>query len=116
MKATVTGTAAEDRADRIATDAPGNVCQAAAVEGSLDGAPDAGWQGCDADKYAPGRDAGVDAPRPIGTSGTERTYGVAVDSQGRVVVTGDTTGNLDGAHAGNTTDDTADPFAEADVC
>ena len=43
--------------------------------------------------------------REIGTVGLERAYGVAVDPQGHVVVTGYTKGDLDGSHAGNTTDD-----------
>ena len=103
MKATVTGTAGEDRAGGIATDASGNVYQAAAVEGSLDGSPYAGGKDVALTKYAP--DGTREWTRSIGTSGTERAYGVAIDSQGRVVVTGYTTGNLDGAHAGNTTDD-----------
>ncbi|MFG1817230.1 alpha/beta hydrolase-fold protein [Kribbella sp. NPDC049174] len=103
MKAIVTGTAGEDRAGGIATDASGNVYQAAAVEGSLGGAPYAGGKDVALTKYAP--DGTREWTRSIGTSGTERAYGVAVDSQERVVVTGYTTGNLDGAHAGNTTDD-----------
>ncbi|GAB2671924.1 alpha/beta hydrolase-fold protein [Kribbella swartbergensis] len=103
MKATVTGTAGEDRAGGIATDASGNVYQAVAVEGSLDGAPYAGGKDVALTKYAP--DGTREWTRSIGTSGTERAYGVAVDAQGRVVVTGYTNGNLDGSHAGNTTDD-----------
>jgi hypothetical protein len=43
--------------------------------------------------------------RELGTARLERAYGVAVDPQGDVVVTGYTTGDLDGGHAGNTTDD-----------
>lgn len=42
MPATITGTAGEDRAGGTATDASGNVYQAVAVEGSLDGEPYAG--------------------------------------------------------------------------
>jgi hypothetical protein len=103
MKASVTGTPGEDRAGGIATDASGNVYQAVAVEGSLDGTPYAGGKDVALTKYAP--DGTREWTRSIGTSGTERAYGVAVDAQGRIVVTGYTNGNLDGAHAGNATDD-----------
>ena len=43
--------------------------------------------------------------RELGTARLERAYGVAIDPAGNVVVTGYTTGDLDGAHGGNTTDD-----------
>jgi enterochelin esterase-like enzyme len=103
MKATLTGTAGEDRAGGIATDATGNVYEAQAVEGSLDGQPYAGGKDVALTKYGP--DGSKLWTRELGTSGTERAYGVAVDGQGRPVVTGYTNGNLDGGHAGNATDD-----------
>ena len=43
--------------------------------------------------------------RELGTARLERAYGVAIDAAGDVVVTGYTSGDLDGGHAGNTTDD-----------
>lgn len=43
--------------------------------------------------------------RELGTAGTERAYGVAVDGDGHVVVTGYTAGDLDGTPAGNASDD-----------
>ena len=43
--------------------------------------------------------------RELGTTRLERAYGVAIDPAGNAVVTGYTNGDLDGAHAGNTTDD-----------
>jgi enterochelin esterase-like enzyme len=103
MKAEVTGSAGEDRAGGIATDAAGNVYQAMALEGSVDGSPYAGGKDVVLIKSAP--DGTRLWTRSIGTSGTERAYGVAVDAQGRVVVTGYTNGDLDGGHAGNATDD-----------
>ena len=57
MKATITGTAGEDRAGGIATDASGNVYQAVAVEGSLDGQAVRRRQGRRADQDPRGRDA-----------------------------------------------------------
>lgn len=103
MKATVTGTAGDDRAGGIAVDASGNVYQAVAVAGSLDGTPYAGGLDVAVIKTAP--DGTRLWTRSLGTSGTDRPYGVALDAQGRVVVTGYTNGDLDGVHAGNATDD-----------
>ncbi|MEV5964216.1 alpha/beta hydrolase-fold protein [Kribbella sp. NPDC051952] len=103
MQATITGTAGDDRAGGIATDASGNVYQAEAVAGSLDGQPYAGGTDVALIKTRP--DGTREWTRSLGTSGTERAYGVAVDSSGRVAVTGYTTGDLDGSHGGNATDD-----------
>ncbi|WP_405068684.1 alpha/beta hydrolase-fold protein [Kribbella sp. NBC_01510] len=103
MQATITGTAGEDRAGGIATDASGNVYQAVAVEGPLDGQPYAGGKDVALIKSRP--DGTREWTRSLGTSGTERAYGVAVDADGHVDVTGYTTGDLDGAHAGNASDD-----------
>ncbi|RZU18764.1 enterochelin esterase-like enzyme [Kribbella rubisoli] len=103
MQAAMTGTAGDDRAGGIATDAAGNVYQAVAAAGSLDGQPYAGGTDVALIKYR--ADGSREWTRSLGTSGTERAYGVAVDADGRVVVTGYTNGDLDGAHAGNATDD-----------
>ncbi|WP_350281664.1 SBBP repeat-containing protein [Kribbella sp. HUAS MG21] len=103
MQAAITGTPGEDRAGGIATDASGNVYQAVAAAGALDGQPYAGGTDVALIKYR--ADGSREWTRSLGTGGTERAYGVAVDADGRVVVTGYTNGDLDGAHAGNTTDD-----------
>lgn len=103
MQAEITGTAGDDRAGGIATDAAGNVYQAVAAAGALDGQPYAGGTDVALIKYK--ADGSREWTRSLGTSGTERAYGVAVDAGGRIVVTGYTNGDLDGAHAGNTTDD-----------
>lgn len=103
MQATITGTPGDDRAGGIATDASGNVYQAVAAAGPLDGQPSAGGTDVALIKTRP--DGSREWTRSLGTSGTERAYGVAVDTAGRVVVTGYTTGDLDGAHAGNASDD-----------
>ncbi|TDW66506.1 alpha/beta hydrolase-fold protein [Kribbella pratensis] len=103
MHAAMTGTAGDDRAGGIATDASGNVYQAVAVAGSLDGQPYAGGTDVALIKYR--ADGSREWTRSLGTSGTERAYGVAVDADGRVVVTGYTNGDLDGTHTGNATDD-----------
>ncbi|MFI5697240.1 alpha/beta hydrolase-fold protein [Kribbella sp. NPDC051586] len=103
MRAAITGTAGDDRAGGIATDASGNVYQAVAAAGALDGQPYAGGTDVALVKYR--ADGSRVWTRSLGTSGTERAYGVAVDADGRVVVTGYTNGDLDGSHAGTTTDD-----------
>ncbi|MGH3072167.1 MAG: alpha/beta hydrolase-fold protein [Gaiellaceae bacterium] len=103
MKATLTGTPAEERAGGVATDAAGNVYQALAAGGSVAGQPYAGDKDLVLVKDSP---AGVRLwTRELGTAGLERAYGVAIDPAGDVVVTGYTKGDFDGAHAGNTTDD-----------
>ncbi|MBA3330654.1 MAG: SBBP repeat-containing protein [Actinobacteria bacterium] len=103
MKATLTGTAGEERAGGVATDAAGNVYHALAAAGSVNGQPHAGDKDLVLIKQAP---SGATVwTREVGTIGLERAYGVAVDPQGHVVVTGYTRGDLDGNHAGNTTDD-----------
>ncbi|MGW5193823.1 alpha/beta hydrolase-fold protein [Kribbella sp. NPDC004138] len=103
MQAAITGTPGEDRAGGIATDAAGNVYQAVAAAGALDGQPYAGGTDVALVKFRP--DGSREWTRSLGTGGTERAYGVAVDADGRVVVTGYTNGDLDGAHPGNATDD-----------
>lgn len=103
MQAAITGTAGNDFAGGIATDASGNVYQAVAAAGALDGQPYAGGTDVALIKYR--ADGSRDWTRSLGSSGTERAYGVAVDSDGRVAVTGYTNGDLDGSHAGNATDD-----------
>jgi enterochelin esterase-like enzyme len=103
MKAALSGTAGEDRAGGIAVDQAGNRYEAIAAEGPIDGQPYAGGKDVALTKYGP--DGAKLWSREIGTSGTERAYGVALDPQGRPVITGYTTGDLDGSHPGNTSDD-----------
>ena len=103
MKATLIGTAQEERAGGVATDAAGNVYQALAAGGSVAGQPYAGDKDLVLVKDSP---AGTRLwTRELGTTRLERAYGVAIDPAGNAVVTGYTNGDLDGAHAGNTTDD-----------
>lgn len=103
MKATLTGTAGEDREGGVATDASGNVYQALAAEGSVDGQPYAAGKDVVLIKYAP---TGTKLwTREFGTAGADRAYGLQLDPQGHPVVVGYTKGDLDGGHAGNTSDD-----------
>jgi hypothetical protein len=103
MKATLVGTAQEERAGGVATDAAGNVYQALAAGGSVVSQPYAGDKDLVLVKDSP---AGTRLwTRELGTTRLERAYGVAIDPAGNAVVTGYTNGDLDGVHAGNTTDD-----------
>ena len=103
MKARLTGTPQEERAGGVAADAAGNVYEALAAGGPVNGQPYMGDKDLVVVKRAPGGEPIW--TRELGTSGLERAYGVAVDPQGHVVVTGYTKGDLDGNHTGNTTDD-----------
>jgi enterochelin esterase-like enzyme len=103
MKATLTGTAGEDREGGVATDASGNVYEALSAEGSVDGQPNAGAKDVVLIKYGP---TGTKLwTREVGTPGVDRAYGLQLDPQGHPVVVGYTKGNFDGNHAGNTSDD-----------
>jgi hypothetical protein len=103
VKATVTGTDQEERAGGVAVDAAGNVYQALAAGDSVAGQPHAGDKDLVLVKDSP---AGTRLwTRELGSARLERPYGVSIDPAGSVVVTGYTNGDLDGAHAGNTTDD-----------
>jgi enterochelin esterase-like enzyme len=103
MKATLTGTPGEDREGGVAVDGAGNVYEALAAMGSIDGRPYAGDKDVVLIKYGP---TGTKLwTTEFGTSGTDRAYGLQLDPQGHPVVVGYTKGNLDGNHAGNTSDD-----------
>ena len=97
MKATLTGTAREERAGGVAVDAAGNVYQALAAGGSVAGQPYVGDKDLVLVKDSP---TGTRLwTRELGTARLERAYGVAIDPAGDVVVTGYTNGDLDGGHA-----------------
>ena len=104
MKAKLTGTAQEERAGGVATDAAGNVYQALAAGGSVSGQPFAGDKDLVLDQASP--NGTTLWTRELGTAGLERAYGVAIDPAGRrrrhrvherAISTA--------AHAANTTDD-----------
>jgi enterochelin esterase-like enzyme len=103
MKATLTGTAGEDREGGVAVDASGNVYEALAAEGPVDGQTNAGGKDVVLIKYGP---TGSKLwTREFGTSGVDRAYGLQLDPQGHPVLVGYTKGDLDGSHPGNTSDD-----------
>jgi enterochelin esterase-like enzyme len=103
MKATLTGTAGEDREGGVATDSAGNVYQALSAEGPVDGQSNAGAKDVVLIKYGP---TGTKLwTKEFGTPGVDRAYGLQLDPQGHPVIVGFTKGNFDGGHAGNTSDD-----------
>jgi pimeloyl-ACP methyl ester carboxylesterase len=103
MKGTLVGTPGEDREGGVAVDSAGNVYEAFAAEGSVDGQPYAGAKDVVLIKYGP---TGTKLwTRQFGTPGTDRAYGLQLDPQGHPVIVGYTKGNLDGSHVGNATDD-----------
>jgi hypothetical protein len=103
MKATLTGTAGEDREGGVATDSAGNVYEALSAEGPVDGQPNAGAKDVVLIKYGP---TGTKLwTKGFGTAGVDRAYGLQLDPQGHPVIVGYTKGNFDGAHTGNTSDD-----------
>ena len=80
MKASLTGTAQEERAGGVAVDASGNVYQALAAGGPVDGQPFAGDKDLVLVKDSP---AGTRLwTRELGTTRLERAYGVALDAAG----------------------------------
>jgi enterochelin esterase-like enzyme len=103
MKATLTGTAGEDREGGVAADAAGNVYEALAAEGAVDGQAHAGLKDVVLITYGP---TGTKLwTREFGTPGVDRPYGLRLDPQGHPVLVGYTKGNFDGNSAGNTSDD-----------
>ena len=97
------GTAGDDRAGGVVPDASGATTVALAAAGASDGQPYAG--GLDA--VVTHRSASGDTTwtREFGTSADERLYGAVSDGAGGVYVAGYTNGNLDGAHAQNSSGD-----------
>ena len=102
MEGSMTGTAGEDLAGGLAADEDGNLYQALAVAGPLEGQPFAGGRDVALIKYAAnGEEMWV---RQFGTTVVERPYGVALTPQG-IYVAGYTEGDLDGQHPENREDD-----------
>jgi hypothetical protein len=91
------GTEGQETCYGVAIDGAGNAYISGATEGSL-GGPSAG----NFDAFLAKYDAcgTLLRTRQLGTPGNDRGFGVAVDSAGRVYVTGDTEGDLGGLSAG----------------
>ena len=97
------GTAGDDRAGGIVPAADGSATIALAAAGSIDGQPYAGAL----DAVVTHRDpAGATTwTTEVGTTGTERVYGLAGGSDGEVYAAGYSNGDFDGAHPGSAIDD-----------
>ena len=103
LPAPLYGTTGVDWAGGVASGADGSVTIGYAASGGVDGQPYAG--GLDAVLTRRGADGTHQWTRQLGTAGNERLYGVAGLPDGGVLAAGYTNGNLDGRHAGNTSDD-----------
>ena len=93
------GTADEDVARGVATDASGHVYVVGYTAGALDGSSAGGWDGF-VRAYAV--DGSLRWTRQFGSSEWDEARGVATDANGHVYVVGDTQGALDGSSAGGT--------------
>ncbi len=98
------GTAWDDFAYGVATDASGNICVAGDTLGGLDGATNAGAYDLFVVKY--NSSAVKEWTRQFGTALVDHTYGVAADADGNFYVAGYTSGGLEG----NTSAGSADLF------
>jgi enterochelin esterase-like enzyme len=103
LTGTLTGSAGEDYAGGITTDAEGNTYQALAAGGAIDGEAHEGELDIVVRQYTP--DGSPAWTWQFGTAATERAYGLALDSSGGLIVAGYTSGDLDGQHSGNAGDD-----------
>lgn len=92
-----------DFAGGVAIDAEGAAIHALGAAGSVEGQPHAG--GVDVVVMKRDNAGALLWTTQIGTEGTDRPYGVAVDSQQNVLVVGYSNGDLDGAHAQSDGDD-----------
>jgi hypothetical protein len=92
------GTSSNDYAYGVATDTTGNVFSVGQTAGAIEGL-NAG----ESDAFIRSYDASGNLrwTRQFGTSGIDIARGVATDSNGNVYVAGNTSGNLEGATAGN---------------
>lgn len=103
MTGVAIGTPGEDTAGGVAIDGVGNVYLALAAEGSVNGQEHLGEKDVVLVKF--GLDGETLWTQQFGTVSTERAYGIALDIEGSVYITGYTRGDMDGNHAGNETDD-----------
>jgi Bacterial Ig-like domain/Beta-propeller repeat len=98
------GTAADDFANAVATDASGNVYAAGTTFGGLDGNTLVGGSDAFVVKYD--TSGAKQWTRQVGTTDDDDAFGVATDTTGNIYLTGDTFGAL----TGNTSSGLADLF------
>lgn len=97
------GTPEMDFAGGVAIDAEGATIHALGAAGPVEGQAHAG--GLDIVVMKRDADGALVWATQIGTDGTDRPYGVALDTQQNVLVVGYSNGDLDGAHAASDGDD-----------
>ncbi len=88
------GTAVDDIARGVATDATGNIFITGETAGSLNGQPYVALRDIFLVKFKP--DGTQEWTKELGTANDDIAYGVATDENGNIFITGETAGNLDG--------------------
>ena len=88
------GTSAQERGQGIAVDSNGNIYVTGFTEGDLDGKTNAGGKDIFVSKYD--TNGTRQWTQLLGTSSHDNGYGIVVDSNGNIYVTGGTNGDLDG--------------------
>jgi len=97
------GTPGDEWAGGIAYDSEGNKVIALAAAGDMLGQVNQGEGDVILAKYSP--DDELLWAQALASSATERAYGLVIDSQDNIIVTGYTNGNLDDTHPDNAADD-----------
>jgi len=91
------GSAGDDFSWGVAADSSSNVYITGGTKGDLGGSNAGGYDGWVAKYDGQGNQQWV---KKLGTPGDDKSWGVAVDSNGNIYITGDTTGSLGGSNAG----------------
>ena len=91
------GTSGHDYSYSVAIDSSGNAFISGYTTGSLDGT-NAGGNDAFLSKYDSG--GNLQWTQQLGTSASDYSYSVAIDSSGNAFISGFTTGSLDGTNAG----------------
>jgi hypothetical protein len=97
------GGAGQDRAQDVTVDGAGRPWLVGSTDGSIDGQPNAGGTDVFVMRFA--TDGAWELTRQRGSPGTENTFGVVVDSSGRVLLSSNTSQVFDGQpYAGGAND------------
>ncbi|MGK7901817.1 MAG: SBBP repeat-containing protein [Hormoscilla sp.] len=91
------GGAGDDFSWGVAADSSSNVYITGGTKGDLAGSNAGGYDAWIAKYDGQGNQQWV---KQLGTSGDDKSWGIAVDSSGNICITGDTTGSLGGSNAG----------------
>jgi len=91
------GSSAHDFSWGVAADSSGNVYITGGTKGDLAGTNAGGYDAWIAKYDGQGNQQWV---KQLGTSGDDKSWGIAADSSGNIYITGETTGSLGGSNAG----------------